>query len=61
MPPNPNDVAPDATNMRSSIHLPVWIVVRLDAIARQTLSTRSQVIRRMLAKALDDEPEQMAS
>ncbi len=46
----------DATSLRSSILLPAWMTERLDVMARKTLSSRSQVIRRLLAEALDREP-----
>lgn len=55
MPAEPNDVELDATSVRSSILIPAWMEARLDAIARRTFSSRSQVIRRLLDKALEIE------
>lgn len=45
-----------ATLLRSSVQLPAEMTERLDEIARRTLSSRAQVIRRLLAEALDREP-----
>ena len=56
MDPNHNEDEADATSLRSSILLPGWMTDRLDTIARRTLSSRSQVIRRLLAEALEREP-----
>jgi hypothetical protein len=52
---NPNDVEEDATRVRSSILIDAWMEARIAAIARRTFSTRSQVIRQLLAKALEGE------
>lgn len=56
MPANPNDVDEDATSLRSSILIPAWMERRIAEIATRTLSSRSQVIRRLLAEALEREP-----
>ena len=56
MPYGPNDVAEPETLLRSAVQLPPRMVERLDAIARRTFSSRSQVIRRLLAEALEREP-----
>lgn len=53
MPAKPNDVEEDATSVRSSILIPAWMEARIDAEAKRTLSTRSQVIRQLLAFALE--------
>jgi len=45
-----------ATYLRSSVQLPPGMTERLDAIARRTFSSRSQVIRRLLAEGLEREP-----
>jgi metal-responsive CopG/Arc/MetJ family transcriptional regulator len=55
MPANPNDVELDATSVRSSILIPAWMEDRIARIAERTLSSRSQVIRRLLAEALGRE------
>lgn len=52
---NPNDVEQDATSLRSSILIPSWMERRIADIAARTLSSRSQVIRRLLADALERE------
>lgn len=52
----PNDVEEDATSLRSSILIPAWMERRITEIAARTLSSRSQVIRRLLAEALAREP-----
>lgn len=56
MPDNPIDVEETETLIRSSVQLPPWMVAGLDAVARRTFSSRSQVIRRMVAEALEREP-----
>ena len=61
MPQNPNDVDLDATSVRSSILIPAWMDARLDVMAQRTLSSKSQVIRRLLAEALEREPVEVAS
>lgn len=55
MPAKPNDVDPSATSVRSSIQIPTWMDARIDAIAQRTYSSRAQVIRRLLAEALERE------
>lgn len=60
MDPNRNEDEGDATLLRSSVQLPPWMTRRLEAMARRTLSTRSQVIRRLLAEALEREPAEVA-
>lgn len=57
---NRNEDEVDATSLRSSILIPGWMTDRLEAIARRTLSSRSQVIRRLLAEALEREPAEVA-
>lgn len=57
---NRNEGEVDATSLRSSILLPAWMTERLDAIARRTLSSRSQVIRRLVAEALERETAEVA-
>ncbi len=48
---------------RIVFQFPAWMEARLDAIAQRTYSSRSQVIRRLLAEALEreDAPEAVAS
>lgn len=58
MPYGPNNVEETETLSRSSVQLPVWMNERLDDIARRAFSSRSQVIRRMLADALEREPDE---
>lgn len=58
MPTDRNDVEGTEILIRSSVTLPRWMAVRLDAVARRTLSSRSQVIRRMVAEALEREPSE---
>lgn len=53
MPTSPNDVEADATSVRSSILIPAWMEAQIDAEARRTFSSRSQVIRRLVAFALE--------
>jgi hypothetical protein len=55
---NPNDVETDATSLRSSILIPAWMERRIGEIAARTLSSRSQVIRRLLSEALEREPSE---
>lgn len=52
---NPNDVEEDVTRVRSSILIDAWMEARIATIARRTFSTRSQVIRQLIAKGLEDE------
>lgn len=53
MPEQPNDDTESQTLTRSSVQLPPWMTRRLDEIAERTYSSRSQVIRRLLAEALE--------
>lgn len=55
MPYGPNDVAETETLSRSSVQLPAWMTEQLDGIARRTFSSRSQVIRQLLAEGLERE------
>lgn len=55
---NEDDVT--ATLLRSSVQLPGWMADRLDEIAKRTLSSRAQVIRRLIAEGLDREPAEVA-
>jgi metal-responsive CopG/Arc/MetJ family transcriptional regulator len=60
MDPNSNDVEADATSLRSSILIPAWMDRQLTEIAARTLSSRSQVIRRLLAEGLEREAAKAA-
>lgn len=44
-----------ATTVRSSILLPEWMDRRVTEISARTFSSRSQVIRQMVAEALERE------
>jgi metal-responsive CopG/Arc/MetJ family transcriptional regulator len=61
MDPNRNEDEESATSLRSSIYFPPWMTRRLDAIAQKTLSSRSQVIRRLVAEGLEREPVEGAA
>lgn len=53
---NRNEDEVTTTSVRSSILIPDWMETRISEISRRTLSSRSQVIRRLLAEALQREP-----
>jgi metal-responsive CopG/Arc/MetJ family transcriptional regulator len=53
---NRNEDEETATSVRSSILIPGWMEARIAEISRRTFSSRSQVIRRLLADALEREP-----
>ncbi len=53
---NRNEDEVTATSVRSSILIPDWMEAQISEISRRTLSSRSQVIRRLLAEALEREP-----
>lgn len=48
----PNEDTVNATSMRSSVYLPEWMERALTEIARRSYSSRSAVIRRLLAESL---------
>jgi metal-responsive CopG/Arc/MetJ family transcriptional regulator len=60
MSPDRNEDEEAATSVRSSILIPNWMEERIAVIARRTLSSRSQVVRRLLAEALSREPSEVA-
>ena len=55
---NPNQDEEATTLMRTSVQMPGWMWDRLGDIADRTFSSRSQVMRRLLAEALDRDPVQ---
>ncbi len=57
----PNEDTVSATSLRSSVYLPDWMERELTEIARRTFSSRSAVIRRLLAEGLNREREALAS
>lgn len=58
---NRNEDEVTTTSVRSSILIPDWMEAQISDISRRTLSSRSQVIRRLLAEALQREPVEAAS
>ena len=50
---NPKHVAETPTMVRSSIMLPVWMERRIADLSRDSFSSRAQVVRKLLADALD--------
>lgn len=57
----PKQVEPIVTTVRSSYSLPSWIDRQIADIAARTFSTKSQVARRLLAKALESERAEAAA
>lgn len=57
----PNDVEEDTTTVRTSVSLPSWMDQRLEEIAERTFSSKSQVVRRFLAQALEAEAAEAIS